>query len=160
MAQQKMVTFRLHRTAVIFMVIGALLLGVAIFVGGYLLGRSAGVSPAGPLPTLRRNAAAPAGGTPALQTAAPAPKSEELAIRVATFGTEEEAKAFVQQLAVRKLSATIVPVDTSAGVKLYTVQVGHYATRAAAAAAAKALHDEHGLQAAVVPAGMGSLKER
>ena len=79
-------------------------------------------------------------------------------MRVAMFDTEAEAKDFVQQLAARKLAGTIVPLTTSAGVTLYTIEVGPYATRAAADAAAKKLADDYGLRTAVVPAGAAPIK--
>ena len=44
-----------------------------------------------------------------------------LTIRVAVFGSEDDAKALVAQLAARKMSASIVPVNTTGGVKLFTV---------------------------------------
>jgi septal ring-binding cell division protein DamX len=71
---------------------------------------------------------------------------------VGIFDSEEEAKALVQQLAARKRDAVVVPFTTSDGVKLFTVEVGKYTTRAAAAAAASSLKDDEGLQGAVVPA--------
>ena len=142
-----MVTFRLHRKGVIFIIVGSILAAVLIFAGGYLFG-------------MRRRPAAPASAAtatatpaPAAATAPPVPKGELLAVRVGVFDSEEEAKALAQQLAARKLDPAVVPLTTSGGVKLYTVEVGQYTTRAAAAAAAASLAEEQGLQGAVVPAG-------
>ena len=144
--KHSMVTFRLHRTAVIFIIIGSLLAAVLIFAGGYVLGmRRRPPSPAVPA------VAAPA-PPPAVVTA-PAPKVELLAVRVGIFDSEEEAKALAQQLAARKLDTAVVPLTTSGGVKLFTVEVGQYTTRAAAASAAASLRDDEGLQGAVVPSG-------
>jgi cell division septation protein DedD len=145
--KHSMVTFRLHRTAVIFIIIGSLLAALLIFAGGYVL-------------AMRRRpavAAAPAVGTvapaPVVATAPPAPKGDILSVRVGIFDSEDEAKALTQRLAARKLDAAVVPLTTSGGVKLFTVEVGQYATRAAAAAAASSLAEQEGLQGAVVPAG-------
>jgi cell division septation protein DedD len=107
-----------------------------------------------PAPVLPVTAsAATASSTAAPAASAPVPKADLLAVRVGVFDTEEEAKALVEQLAARKLEAAIVPMTTTDGVKLYTVEVGQYDTRAAAAAAASSLAQEHGLHTAVVPAG-------
>jgi cell division septation protein DedD len=145
--KHSMVTFRLHRTAVVFIVIGSLLAALLIFAGGYFL-------------AMRRQPAAsvaPAVATtptaPAITTTQPAAKVDLLAIRVGIFDSEEEAKALAQRLTARKLDAVVVPLTTSGGVKLFTVEVGQYATRAAAAAAASSLTEDEGLQGAVVPSG-------
>lgn len=150
MAQHKMVTFRLHRTAVIFIILGALLLGVLIFVAGCVFGMRRPVAPA--LPAALPKASKPQAA--ATTTAPPPAPRELLTIRVAVFDSEEDAKALVAQLAARKMSASVVPVTTTGGVKLFTVQVGQYTSRAAAAAAAQDLADEPGLQPAVVPVGI------
>lgn len=144
-----MVTFRLHRTAVIFIIIGSLLAALLIFAGGYFLAmrRRPDVPVA---PTITAAASAPA---PAVATAPPAPKPDLLAVRVGMFDSEDEAKALAQRLVAGKLDAIVVPMTTSEGVKLFTVEVGQYTTRAAAAAAAMSLKDDEGLQGAVVPAG-------
>ena len=147
MTEHKMVTLRLHRIAVIFMIIGAVLLAVFIFVGGYLLGaRTSG--PPSPDVSVRQPVAAtsvdsrPTGGQPAAdQTSA----RQSFDVRVGMFDAEEEAKAQVQQLAARKLAASVVPLKTSSGITLYTVHVGPYPTRADAAAVADKL------QGVVVP---------
>ncbi|MEA2342940.1 MAG: hypothetical protein QOF63_1109 [Thermoanaerobaculia bacterium] len=144
--KHSMVTFRLHRTAVIFIIIGSLLAALLIFAGGYVLGmRRRPVPPAAP-------AVATAAPPPAVATV-PAAKGEVLAVRAGIFDSEEEAKALAQRLAARKLDAAVVPLTTSGGVKLFTVEVGQYTTRAAAAAAAASLKDDEGLQGAVVPSG-------
>jgi cell division septation protein DedD len=145
--KHSMVTFRLHRTAVIFIIIGSLLAALLIFAGGYFLAmrRRPDVPVAPPIA-----AAVPA---PAVATAPPAPKPDLLAVRVGMFDSEDEAKALAQRLVSRKLDAVVVPMTTSEGVKLFTVEVGQYTTRAAAAAAARSLKDDEGLQGAVVPAG-------
>ncbi|MEA2414996.1 MAG: hypothetical protein QOI58_1653 [Thermoanaerobaculia bacterium] len=144
--KHSMVTFRLHRTAVIFIIIGSLLAALLIFAGGYVLGmRRRPVPPAAP-------AVATAAPPPAVATV-PAAKGEVLAVRAGIFDSEEEAKALAQRLAARKLDAAVVPLTTSGGVKLFTVEAGQYTTRAAAAAAAASLKDDEGLQGAVVPSG-------
>jgi cell division septation protein DedD len=144
--KHSMVTFRLHRTAVIFIIIGSLLAALLIFAGGYVLGTRR-LPPAPAVPAVVVPAPPPAVAT------APAPKVEMLAVRAGIFDSEEEAKALAQQLAARKLDAVVVPLKTSGGVNLFTVEVGQYTTRAAAAAAASSLKDDEGLQGAVVPSG-------
>jgi len=156
--KHSMVTLRLHKIAVIFIVIGALLLAVLLVGTGYLLGgrRAAGAVKAATAPV---PAPAPAAPQPAVQpppTAAAAP--EAWTIRVGVCDTEDEAKTLVQQLAARKLTASIVPVNTSAGITLYTVEVGQYATRDAAGAAAKTIAADYGLQTAVISAQGGAIK--
>jgi cell division septation protein DedD len=144
-----MVTFRLHRQGVIFIIIGSILAAVLIFIGGCVFGMRR--RPALPsLPATARAGSAPAAVT---ATAPKQPEGELLAVRVGVFDSEEEAKALAQKLSARKLEAAILPLTTTGGVQLYTVQVGHYTTRAAASAAAAALADEHGLKPAVVAAG-------
>ncbi|MBV8545203.1 MAG: SPOR domain-containing protein [Acidobacteria bacterium] len=145
--KHSMVTFRLHRTAVIFIIIGSLLAALLIFAAGYVLAmRRRPVVAAVPAVA----ASAPA---PPVAAAQPAPKVEMLAVRVGIFDSEDDAKTLAQQLAARKLDAVVVPLTTSGGVKLFTVEVGQYLTRAAAAAAASALADDEHLQGAVVPSG-------
>src|SRR5947209_14243427 len=139
--KHSMVTFRLHRTAVIFIIIGSLLAAVLIFAGGYFLGMRRRDVPLAPIA-----AAAPA---TAVATAPPAPKPDLLSVRVGMFDSEEDAKALAQRLASQKLDAAVVPMTTAEGVKLFTVEVGQYTTRAAAAAAAKSIKDDEGLQGAV-----------
>ena len=136
-----MVTLRLHRIAVIFMVIGAVLLGVFIFVGGYLVGGRR--QPDGRLKLAATQKPAATATTPAAQ--APAGPSQTFDVRVGIYDAEEEAKVQVQQLAARKLAASVVPLKTSSGITLYTVHVGPYPTRADAAAVADKL------QGVVVP---------
>jgi cell division septation protein DedD len=148
--EHSMVTFRLHRQGVIFIIIGSILAAVLIFAGGYLVAMRR--RPPAPVPTVAATTP-PAPSTMAPAASAPAPKVDLLAIRVAMFDSEEEAKTLVQQLAARKLDAAVVPLTTSGGVKLYTVEVGQYANRAAAAEAASSLEKEPGLQPAVVPSG-------
>ena len=155
MTKHSMVTFRLHRMAVIFMIVGAVLVAALLVGAGYLLGKWR--RPAAEV-VGRLKPAAPLGAAQKPAAVVPTETTEPLAVRVAMFDTEEEAKGFVQQLAARKLAASILPVNTSAGMTLYTVQVGSYPTRAAADAAAKSLTDEYGLHTAVVPAGAGRIK--
>jgi cell division septation protein DedD len=148
--EHSMVTFRLHRKGVIFIIFGSILAAVLLFAGGYLVAMRR--RPAAP--TLPVTASAPPASSTAVPAAsAPAPKTDLLAVRVGVFDTEEDAKAMVQQLAARKLEAVVVPMTTTDGIKLYTVEAGQYDTRAAASAAASSLAEEHGLHTAVVPAG-------
>jgi hypothetical protein len=150
--KHSMVTLRLHKIAVIFIVIGAVLLAALLVGTGYLLG-------GGRVGSSKAASPIPASSKPAVQAAATAPApGPEAAIRVAVCDTEDEAKEMVQQLAARKLAASVVLINTSAGITLYTVQVGPYPTRDAAASAAKTLAADYGLQTAVVPAQAGAIK--
>jgi cell division septation protein DedD len=155
--KHSMVTLRLHKIAVIFIVIGALLLAVLLVGTGYLLGgrrAASAVKAAASVPTPAAAAPQPAVQPPPTAAAAP----EVWTIRVGVCDTEDEAKTLVQQLAARKLTASIVPVNTSAGITLYTVEVGQYATRDAAGAAAKTIAADYGLQTAVISAQGGAIK--
>jgi cell division septation protein DedD len=160
----KMVSFRLHRIGVILLIVGSLFLAVLIFAAGYLAGMKRGAVniakpkvPAIPtialptLPTAAKPAVAASAGPSSAASTSSASTDESLALRVGAFISEEDAKASVQQLAVYKLQGVIVPVAVDGG-PLYTVQVGHYTSREAAAKAAEKMEKEHGLQAAVVPA--------
>jgi cell division protein FtsN len=161
-----MVTFRLHKLALLLVIAGALLLGVLLFAAGYL---SASVKAAAlpnvtaaavpPLP-LTKPAAAPAPDTaappapaaaPATPPSAAAPPAETFALRVGAFADEQAAKESVKALADRGFAATIVAVAAGGATVLYTVRIGSYPTRAAAAAAADKLSREHGIDAAVIP---------
>jgi cell division septation protein DedD len=148
--EHKMVTFRLHRTAVIFIIIGLILAAVLIFGGGYIVGGRR--RPSLPVVAVTAATAATALST-ATTTSAAAPDGELLTVRVGVYDSEEEAKTLVQQLTARKLAAAVVPLTTTDGVNLYTVQVGQYATRVEATAAAASLAEEPGLHPAVVPVG-------
>lgn len=161
-----MVTFRLHRIGVVWIVVGCLLLAVLIFAAGYLAGTRRGIAittarlkkPAVPkiappkvaVPKLPVNVPP----VPVAPAAVAAAKSEEtsVALRVGVFPSEEEAKASVQQLTALGLKPTIVPVPRAEATPLYTVRVGRYASRSDAVAAARALEKQHGLVSAVVPA--------
>jgi len=157
-----MVTFRLHKLALLLLIAGAILLGVLLFAAGYL---SAAMKPAAlpkvsvpavpPLPLPKPAAAVPAPDTiappaPAAAAAAAAP-AETFALRVGAFADEQEAKESVKALADRGFEATIVAVAAGGATVLYTVRIGSYPTRAAAAAMAEKLSREHGIDAAVIP---------
>lgn len=148
--EHKMVTFRLHRTAVILIVIGVVLAAVLIFGGGYIVGTRRRPSLPVVAVTAATSALAPSTAT---TVSAAVPNGELLTVRVGVYDSEEEAKTLVQQLTARKLAAVVVPLITTDGVNLYTVQVGQYTTRAEATAAASSLAEEPGLHPAVVPAG-------
>jgi len=142
-------TFRLNKTAVVSMAAGAILLAGLLAGGGYLLGAR---KPAVP----KVEAPKPVPPPPVVTTTttiAPPPVSEPLAVRAAVFDAEADAKALAQQL-----GGTVVPITTTSGITLYTVQIGPYPTREAAVAAAVSLADERGLKPAVIPAAAGPVK--
>lgn len=174
MSDKDVVKFQLHRIGVVLLAVGTLVFTVLVFVAGWIAGSARTKAalavpkvaltrpapPAVPKPALPKIAApataslfpAPAGkpapAPPVTDSAAP----ELFTLRVAAFATEEEAKARVAELAARNLEATIVPMPTSSATILYSVCIGKYAGRLAAADAADALAKQHGLDAAVVPA--------
>ena len=82
---------------------------------------------------------------------------QNLALRVALFTAEEDAKSLVARLAAAKVEAAVIPMPTSSGVTIYSVEAGHYTNRADALKAAHALAEKHGLNPTVVPAGQATL---
>jgi cell division protein FtsN len=144
---RKTVTFRLAPSGVVLLCIGALLLAILIFAGGFVAGRVTATRTVA-APTL---AAASLPAAPATAAPAPPPPSERLALRVGAFDTEEAAKSLVAQLAMYKIDAAIVPVLAENGT-LFTVVTGNYTSRAEAANASAKLAREHGMTAVVVPA--------
>jgi cell division septation protein DedD len=150
-----MVTFRLHRSGVILLVVFCVVLSILIYVAGYLTAvytsrpavaeRRAGFSlskaPAPPLPKGQAEAR-PTSGEP----------KESLTLRLSVLTSEEEAKAELARLTGFGLQPVIVQMPTSAGVTLYNVCVGRYETRSAASAAAKELQSRLGFSPVIVPA--------
>ncbi|HEX4955298.1 MAG TPA: SPOR domain-containing protein [Thermoanaerobaculia bacterium] len=217
----KMYVFRLHKNGVIAVAVGALLLAVLIFAGGWLVGVEHGVvlarrltppaealaqvqavglqvppapavaapavpAPAVPAPAVTAPAmtvpavtapAAPAlaSPAPAERTPEPEPVSPEAApaesppapvaaapaatlvpraycLQVAAFLVEDNAKAAVAELTERGFEPQVVRDRGSLDRTLYRVLVGRYATRAEAAAAARAFRREERQDAIVVEA--------
>jgi cell division protein FtsN len=181
-----MITFRLHRGAVIALAIASLLLGVLLFAGGYVaamlryaspvtrpaIPSSSLLTPVAPTTTapaiqnlvpradpfaatstLAPVAPIPA-PTPPSTTAAPAPPvaPSTITLRFGVFGSEDEAKGSVADLATHGVRATIVVIHASEGALLYTTQGGEYSTRSAAVDAASQL-ERKGLHAVVVASG-------
>jgi cell division protein FtsN len=145
-----MVTFQLHRTGVVLLVIGSLLVGGLLFAGGYLAGMRRAPAPRVALPVAPKAPPVNAALVPAAAPAAPATPPEHYAIRAGLFTSNEEATAYLQQLTARKLTATIASMPTTSGPTLYAVRIGDYPTRRAAAAAAETLQREHGINGAIV----------
>ena len=164
----------LHRMGIVLLVVGTLVFTVLVFVAGWIAGSARTKATFRPAVTLAKPAvpAVPKPAVPkiaapstaalfpapaAKPAAAPTPAATDSAapelftLRVAAFATEEEAKARVAELAARNLEATIVPMPTSSATILYSVCIGQYPGRIAAADAADALAKQHGLDAAVVP---------
>ncbi len=168
-----MITFQLHRRGVIVLALGAVFAGALLFAAGFMTARLPGRPSANPqlparpavsaaaLVTPAKQAMPPrAAATPAVAPAAAKPMaaSEAFAIRQAMFVAEPEAKAFVQELAARKIESAIVPIATSGATVLYTVQTGRFATRDEAAMAVTALARDQGLNGAIVPAGLPAVE--
>jgi cell division septation protein DedD len=148
MTKHTMVTFQLHRKGVILIVIGCVFLAVLLVAVGYLAGSARARSSAKPA------AAAPAAAAKSKPAAAPpaAPASQEsFSLRVGLVTSEEEAKAEVARLAVKKLTATVIPVERNESEIVYEIHVGRYPDRRAAVDAAQLLR-ERGIDSAVVAA--------
>jgi cell division septation protein DedD len=103
-------------------------------------------------------ATADAIGTAQPQTATIEP--DVYILRVGLFTAKDDASALVQQLAARKLTASISTSHTTTGPILYSVHVGRYPTRREAAAALEAMERDLGIDGAVEtlqpePIGLG-----
>jgi cell division septation protein DedD len=149
MTKHTMVTFQLHRKGVILIVIGCVFLAVLLVAVGYLAGVTRGRS------SMKPAAAAPAVAAKtkpatAAPPAAPAPQ-ENFSLRVGLVTSEAEAKEEVARLAIKKLTATVIPVERNESEVVYEIHVGRYPDRRAAVEAAQSLR-EHGVDSAVVPA--------
>lgn len=145
-----MVTFRLHRSGVILLVVLCVVLSIVIYVAGYLTAVYTRKPPAPPpKPAVASVAPKPA---PAKKTTVE-PK-ESLTLRVSVMTSEEEAKAELARLTGFGLQPVIVQMPTSAGVTLYNICVGRYETRSAANAAAKELQSRLGFLPVIVPANL------
>lgn len=168
-----MITFQLHRRGVIVLALGAVFVGALLFAAGFMSARLPDRLTRNPRPQAKPVLHAAALATPAKQltvprtpaasavtpaAAKPMAKSDAFSIRVAMFVAEPEAKAFVQELAARKIESAIVPIGTSSATVLYTVQAGRFATRDEAAAAVAALARDQGLNGSVVPAGLPAVE--
>ncbi|HYC88538.1 MAG TPA: SPOR domain-containing protein [Thermoanaerobaculia bacterium] len=150
-----MVTFRLHRSGVILLVVLCVVLSILIYVAGYVTAvytrpavaeRRTGFSPSkAPAPPPRGRAEA----RPTLSE-----PREALTLRVSIATSEEEAKGELARLTGFGLQPVIVQMPTSAGVTLYNICVGRYETRSAANAAAKELQSRLGFLPVIVPANL------
>jgi hypothetical protein len=164
-----MITFRLHRSGVLLIAAGSFLVAILLFAAGYLAGGRGGgrlsAPPLGSVPKPKLASIIPRRGTPAAPPAAhanaPAPPAaapqEMLALRVAMFVSEAEARTLLQELTARKIEGAIIPVPTSTAT-LYTVQVGRYASRDEASSAAALLLRDQGLSGVIVPAGLDAME--
>ena len=162
-----MVTFRLHRSGVILLVVFGLVLAALIYVAGYMtaarvtpknVARStAGVpSPRTPATAVPRSTAkvpsAQKAPQPSIEQRVTSVPSEPLTLRIAIHTTEEDAKAQVASLTAQGLQPAIVQAPTTSGVTLHTVIVGRYETRADANAAAAQLQRRLGFMPVIIPA--------
>lgn len=159
-----MYTIRLHLWGVVLVVLGALLVGVLLAVSGCLVGEwragradaaaggaeEAAGTPGGIASTDDPGAA---GAGPASPGAPALPVSYTL--RLGSFGSQEEAQAFADQVTARGYPAAVVPDETSRGTPFFHVTVGSYATRWEARGAARELQEREarrGWRAVVTPA--------
>lgn len=144
-----MVTFQLHRTGVVLLMIGSVLVGALLFAGGYLAGMRRAATPAAS-PKLAVPVVPKAPPVQAAVVPVPATPPEHYAIRAGLFTSSEEATAYLQQLTARKLTAALATMPTTSGPTLYAVRIGDYPNRRAAADAAEALQRQHGITGAIV----------
>jgi len=160
LTKHAMVTLRLHRSAVILMIVLSVVFAILIFVLGWVLASArapkvALTKPQIAAPKVPQLKAPPA---PAVTSTVPRgvivadkPPQQMLAVRVGMFTAEEDAKALVQRLAAAKIAASILPMPTDDGPTLFLVLVGRYANRRDAASAATWLSREQGVDTAVMP---------
>jgi cell division septation protein DedD len=153
-----MVTFRLHRSGVILLIVFGIVLAILIYVAGYMSALRVARSTAG-VPS-RPNVHAVVAPT---QTVPSAPKSpppsneqrvtsEPLTLRIAVHTSEEDANAQIATLTGQGLQPAIVQASTTSGVTLHNIIVGRYETRDAANAAAAQLQRRLGFMPVIVPA--------
>lgn len=150
-----MVTFRLHRSGVILLIVFLVVLAILIYVAGYLTATyTQKRSVAGdPLPVPRKEQPRATGNGPrATPPATPATPKESLTLRVSVHTAAEDAQAQVASLTAMGLKPTIIQMPTTSGVTLHNVCVGHFETRSAANAGAKELQSRLGFLPVVVPA--------
>jgi septal ring-binding cell division protein DamX len=167
----KVINFQLARSGVVLIIIGSFVIGVLLVAAGYMAGLAASSKAAIPAPALATTATnATAASTTAATTAAAAPPAaaavtatptksatapaeEAFSLRVKTFGSEAEAKAEQIALKGKQIESVIVTLPPEGGgAVIYSVETGHYATRAEAAAASASLAEKSEVQTAVVPA--------
>ncbi|MBV9496730.1 MAG: SPOR domain-containing protein [Acidobacteria bacterium] len=148
MTKHTMITFRLHRSGLILLVICALIVAALLFAAGWMGGMQ--YTSSRPAPVVAAAAATPPPPPPvAATTGVPIETpSDPFALRLGAFTAEDDAKAFVQSLATRKIDAAIYPM-TNGTATVYIVRTGRYATHEEAAAAAAAM-GKQGLDAVIV----------
>lgn len=149
-----MVTFRLHRSGVILLIVFLVVLAILIYVAGYLMAtytqKRNVAHPALPIAAPQKQQAPPP--TANRQPPTPATPRESLTLRVSVHTSAEDAQAQVASLTAMGLKPTIIQMPTTSGVTLHNVCVGHFETRSAANAGAKELQSRLGFLPVVVPA--------
>ena len=148
-----MVTFRLHRSGVILLIVFVVVLAILIYVAGYLTATFTQTKSVArdPLPVARveKPKAPPTGNG---QRATPPATKESLTLRVAVLTSEEDAKAQLASLTAMGLKPSVIQMPTSSGVTLHNIVVGHFESRDAANAAARELQSRLGFLPVVIPA--------
>lgn len=146
-----MYTFRLHLWGVVLVALGAILVGVLLAVGGCLVGewrveRAAaeeGALAADPSGGSAETTSVGAGPGEAAPDEAPGSGMSPVTytVRLGSFGSQEEAQAFADQVSARGYAAAVVPDETSRGTPFFHVTVGSYATRWEARGAAREIEE-------------------
>lgn len=150
-----MVTFRLHRSGVILLLVFGVILAVLIYFAGYLTATYRQKSVArDPLPVASKEQAKTPPTADRQPPTAPAPSApgESLTLRVSVHTSAEDAQAQVASLAAMGLKPTVIQMPTTSGVTLHNVCVGQFESRSAANAAAEELQSRLGFLPVVVPA--------
>ena len=170
-----MVTFRLHRSGVILLMVFGMVLAVLIYVAGYMTGvrverkafggmprkmPAVATTPTKKMPpTTQSPPTTPTTQTTSSAQTAPQPSHEQrlsppepLTLRLAVHTSEDDAKTEIATLTAQGLQPTIVQAATTSGVTLYTIVVGRYDTRDAANAAAVQLQRRLGFMPVIIPA--------
>lgn len=148
MTKHTMITFRLHRSGLVLLVICALLVAALLFAAGWMGGVQYTSSRSAPLVAAAAAQPVPPAATTTTSGVPIEAPSDPFALRLGAFTAEDDAKAFVQSLATRKIDAAIYPM-TNGAATVYIVRTGRYATHEEAAAAAAAL-GKQGLDAVIV----------
>jgi cell division septation protein DedD len=172
MTKHTIVKFQLHRTGIVLIVIGCIVISLLLVAAGYVTGYAkgsgafaalkgasgAGLKPAGLKPGLHPAATAPVAAAapasrPGFSPAPPAaPPPEAFSLRVGKTWNEEAAKAWQTELKGKEITAVIVAMPAENGVTIYSVEIGRYPDRHAAADEAERLKDRQGIETVVVPA--------
>jgi hypothetical protein len=144
--KHKIIRFQLAPSGVALVAGGVIAIGALLIVGGYAAGVASSSKtslPARPAPV-----AAPA-PVPAVDKT---PPTKTFSLRVTTVFSEEAAKAEQAALKEKEIESVVVALPPEGGETMYAVEIGPYASHAAAADASAALAEQKEVQTVIVPA--------